>query len=412
MKLKHYKILLFLLIGFTVKGQSLIYFKIDDLSTIRKEYLEDGNYAKEIKTLIELANELSDNKIYSITKYKSPLGEEALHDYFSDSPYWWPVPDDPTAPYIRYDGKRNPDRFMKHKEELQNFYKTIVALSFASYFANNKTYSQKANNLLKAWFVDEATKMNPNLKYSQMIRNRTKKRGVGIIEGRRFALMTDAINLLKIDDAISDSLYNEIKTWYNEYLTWLTESYYGLDEKERGNNHSTWWAMQVATIASFLNDSDEVKMIDDYSKHFLLDNQFDAQAHQPKEEERTKSLSYSIFNVTAHSYLNAALIKHNINNWNYVNKNGVKLIDAIDYLIPFLKDPSKWKLQQITKLDNTDPLFLAVSGLKLNNYYYLKTFNRLSEYDKRKMEKPSFEPMQIVFDSVIIKKMEENKKVK
>src|ERR1700752_2853540 len=29
------------------------------------------------------------------------------HDYYSEAPYWWPNPEDPTGPYVRQDGQLN-----------------------------------------------------------------------------------------------------------------------------------------------------------------------------------------------------------------------------------------------------------------------------------------------------------------
>src|SRR5690349_10017590 len=40
------------------------------------------------------------------------------HDYYSEAPYWWPDPENPSGPYIRKDGQFNPDRFLENKNAL------------------------------------------------------------------------------------------------------------------------------------------------------------------------------------------------------------------------------------------------------------------------------------------------------
>ena len=43
-----------------------------------------------------------------------PVGvtpEPDPHDYYSEAPYWWPNPDNPTGPFVRKDGQVNPNRF-------------------------------------------------------------------------------------------------------------------------------------------------------------------------------------------------------------------------------------------------------------------------------------------------------------
>lgn len=407
----HILSIMFLMITNIIFSQSLGIFEYSDLQNIKSRFLEKGEFQKEINVIKNFADEEFEKSPYTIVKYTSPKTIDGTkNDYYSDSPYWWPNPEDSSAPYIRNDGVRNPDRFMNHKIEAQLFYKAIIYLSFANYFTDDPQYSIKVNDLFRVWFIDEATKMNPNLKYSQMIRNRTRKRGVGIIEGRRFAFTLEAIKLLYLTDSIDNDVYNGVVTWYKEFLTWLTESYYGLDEKQRGNNHSTWWSVQVAAISDFVKDEENIKMIDDHSKHYLLDNQIDKDSRQPLEEERTKSLSYSVFNTTAHSYLNAILYNHKIDNWNYININGKKLTDVIDYLLPYTLDPTKWELKQISTLDTSSPLFLAYTGLKLNNINYLQSYSELSKYDETKMKKTSFDPMQIIADLIININLRQNGK--
>ena len=37
------------------------------------------------------------------------------HDYYSEAPYWWPDPANPSGPYLRRDGEINPDRFTANR---------------------------------------------------------------------------------------------------------------------------------------------------------------------------------------------------------------------------------------------------------------------------------------------------------
>jgi len=36
--------------------------------------------------------------------------------------------------------------------------------------------------------------------------------------------------------------------WFEEYLQWLTHSKNGIEERRSGNNHASWWAVQVAAV--------------------------------------------------------------------------------------------------------------------------------------------------------------------
>lgn len=391
---------------FTSIAQSLGVFNLDDLEKVKIEYLENNKYSFEIDNLKLLAELAIKQSPFTITKFDPPtIAGITINDYYSDSPYWWPVEGSPNSPYIRKDGLRNPDRFMEHKNELSEFYKGLTALVFYRYFTNDTSYDNRINRILKTWFIAEETKMNPHLKYSQLIKNRTRVRGVGIIDGRRLGVLTEAILLFKESGKIKEDIFHGIKIWYNDYLNWLLESEYGIDEKNRGNNHGTWWALQIASISNFLQNMDVIKTIDSYSKHFLIDNQIDSNAKQPLEEERTRSLAYSVFNLNAHTLLSSILNKYDLDNLKYRNKNGVNLIEVIDKLISFVEAPENWEIKQIKKFDNSKPYFLGVAGLQLENKHYLKIYSKLSNYEKSDLHKETFDPMHIVLDAVVKNKL-------
>jgi hypothetical protein len=70
----------------------------------------DTNASSSYRTLIERADRALKQKIVTVVHKKSvpPSGDK--HDYMSQAPYWWPDPQQPDGlPYIRHDGKVNPE---------------------------------------------------------------------------------------------------------------------------------------------------------------------------------------------------------------------------------------------------------------------------------------------------------------
>src|SRR5262245_5850507 len=116
----------------------------------------------------------------TVTSSRSSRSAGSLHDYFSEADYWWPDPKDPSGPYIRRDGLSNPDNFTGHRHALIRLSVQVPALAAAWLLTGDRRYSAHAVKHLRAWFIDPATQMNPNLQYSQAIHGLATGRGTGI----------------------------------------------------------------------------------------------------------------------------------------------------------------------------------------------------------------------------------------
>jgi len=95
-----------------------------------------------------------------------PSGDK--HDYMSIAPYWWPNPNTPKGlPYVRRDGEINSDRDQtSDRKRLDNMVQAVKTLSLGYFFTGQEEYAAKATKLLRVWFLEEATKMNPHLRYA------------------------------------------------------------------------------------------------------------------------------------------------------------------------------------------------------------------------------------------------------
>ena len=109
-----------------------------------------------------------------------------IHDYYSEAPYWWPNPDNPSGPYIRKDGQANPDRFLWNKAALNSMSDAVFTLGTAAFLLDDSRYAQRAARIVQTWFLNPKTHMNPNLEYAQAVPGVNTGRGAGILEGRVF----------------------------------------------------------------------------------------------------------------------------------------------------------------------------------------------------------------------------------
>lgn len=223
------------------------------------------------------------------------------HDYFSMGPYWWPDPAKPDGlPYIRRDGEVNPEA--RRNSDAGAFAKTCEAvevLATVAYVTGEARYAEKAAELARTWFLDPATRMNPNFQHAQAIPGITTGRGIGIIEAQHLMRANDGLALLAGFAAWTEADRAAMRAWNEQFYHWLTTSKNGLDEKGWHNNHGSWYDAQTAHLALVLGrDGDARKILTD-GLHVRLAKQIEPDGRQPHELERTRSLAYSIYNLEA-----------------------------------------------------------------------------------------------------------------
>jgi Alginate lyase len=276
-----------------------------------------------------------------------PSGDK--HDYMSLGPYWWPNPDTPDGlPYVRHDGRRYPGiRKIPNRGDLGDMSFAVETLALAYYFTGEEKYAERAAILVRAWFLDPATQMNPNLKFAQAIRGVNDGRGIGIIETRSFANVLDSVGLLAESASWTEADQRGLRDWFDKYLSWLLESDPGREERAQKNNHGTYYDIQVAAYAHFLGNSDlAVEVLRDVGPQRIA-VQIEPDGRQPLELARTKAWGYSVANLTGLMTL-ARMAQHlDIDLWTFETTDGRSIRKAIDFLLPFGLGKRKWTYRQI-----------------------------------------------------------------
>jgi hypothetical protein len=314
---------------------------------------------------------------WSVTAHRpGALSQAGPHDFFSEGPYWWPDPAKPGGPYIRRDGEVNPERFTANDDDLSAMAETVLQLGLAAYFLKDQAAAGRAWKIIDVWFLQPGTYMTPNLEYGQAIRGVTTGRGIGIIDSRPLIWCVQGAALLEScfpDPAKAAGL----KQWFAQYVQWLTTSRKGTDERDNGNNHATWWAAQVAAYSVYCGDEKSEQLAYDHYRNVLVPTQLKPDGSAPKEEARTKSLSYTCMNLDGFALLCRLAEKRGHDLWSFQTKDGAGVLTSFAYAARFLRDPSAWKKRQITPAGRIRPYFPALAGMGAKRPEWIELQKRL-----------------------------------
>jgi len=311
-----------------------------------------------------------------------PSGDK--HDYMSQGPYWWPTPKTPNGlPYIRRDGERNPEiaKITDHdyREKVQH---DSRALALAFYLTGIEAYAARAALLLRTWFLDPTTRMNPNLNFGQGIPGITTGRGTGIIDTVGLTDVVDAVGLLAGSRNWTANDQKGMEKWFVDYLAWLQQSNNGRDEADAKNNHGTFYDMQVADFALFVGKHDLARVVISEAKQKRLARQVTPEGSQPLEAARTRGFSYSVFNLRGLMEL-AKLGEHvGVDLWHFQTEDGRSIRRAVDFLLPYATGEKKWEHQQITEFKPQEfvPLLLE-AAIKFKNPDYEQAAQKIGVAD-------------------------------
>jgi len=296
--------------------------------------------------LAELAEEYYSLSPLSVTFHKSPAESGNPHDFFSEGTYWWPDEANPNGPYIKRDGETNPNRFTHHLNDLNTLSKAVCVLAQAGLFLDNGRYFEKAIQLIKVWFLDKETKMNPHLEYAQAIRGICSGRFIGIIDTHWLIALVVGANIIEMSGLFPEEI-SGLKEWFSEYILWLNTSPKGLEEKHYHNNHSNWWNSQVATYSAFTGNDTLLAECFDKFKDDILANQIDENGIFIDEITRTMSFTYTIFNMTACTIICEIAYHKGVDLWNVTSENGHSFKQCVAFFKPFYDNPFLWKYPQL-----------------------------------------------------------------
>ena len=281
-----------------------------------------------------------------------PSGDK--HDYMSQAPYCWPNPvTEDGLPYIHRDGEVCPERAdIPDAAASGTMARNVEILALAYWFTGDERYAEHAAEFIRTWFLNPETRMNPNLNYTQRWPGLFEGRPYGILDVWRITIVVDSIGLLAGSRAWTDEDHTAAEAWFAEYLEWLRTSDLGDQAEHSSNNHGSWYDVQVMSYAQFLGRDGLAVEFAEQAKQRRIAAHIEPDGSQPQELKRTKSWSYSIYNLEALFRIAVLADRAGVDLWNWESEDGRSLRGALEYLVPYGRDHSGWEYKQITDWHN------------------------------------------------------------
>ena len=322
---------------------------------------EDPSLPPEAKAMaikiVKEADKRVGKPVITITENENLQASKNPHDYFSIGRYFWPDPSKSDGlPWINRDGETNPDAVKASDEKkLGEMIHAVEYLALAYHLTGDEKYGSEAVRFLRGFFLDAETKMNPHLDYGQSVPGKATGRGWGLIDTRGFMVLPDVLKLLEKCPAWTVKDREGMKAWWTAYGDWMQTSRIGLQEKKAPNNHGAAYDVQLSAVLVMADKEEDAKKVLGESLPARLDAHITSDGKQPRELARTKSWSYSCFNLK--NICKGAVMANSlgIDLWSHEGEGGKgSLRKAMLYLVPFLKNPDGWAEKQITKFDSKE----------------------------------------------------------
>lgn len=268
---------------------------------------------------------------YSVVDKTTVAASGDRHDYFSPAPYWWPDPSSETGlPFISKDGERVPGLELYGSESgnfdrtrLQFLFDDTLTLALAWAVFGDRRYAEHGACLVRTWFLDERTRMNPHLVYAQIRAGHNDNKGVGrgLIEFKDVYWFLDAIRLIERSEALTPNESADLRSWFTSYANWLDADPAAIGEFNASNNHGVFFDVQRAAIAGFLGDGAALSRIRLNCRE-RLHGHFAEDGSLPAELARTRPRHYVMFTLQGWTALARLMSSIGDDLWGYRTADG------------------------------------------------------------------------------------------
>jgi len=314
----------------------------------------------------------------TITKFHAPYSQGTPNDYYTMGDSWFPDPSITSGlPYKQHPGQVNPDNFTDDRKCLSQMRENVAALAAAYKITGNNRYASVAAEWLRVFFLDPATRMNPNLTYAQSVPGVAKGRTMGVSDAMPLVEIPKAIEALQSSPNFPSETVTGMKEWCSNYVAWLTDNI-GDDVPNLANSHALMYWMEIASLSEFAGDQDKVTEARTQYKTLLLPGQLNSDGSF-NHNGKYRSYSTAVTQMDSLATLCQLLSTPEDDLWHFKSSNDHDIHMAMEHMYPFIEDKSRWPSPPESSEDGWPArrVCLLFTGMALNEPKYINLWKRL-----------------------------------
>ncbi len=294
--------------------------------------------------ILSAAAQALTQKPQTVTATPAPVNDLDPHLYYSEDTEWWPKNGDADAPYEHRPGRNNPQAFTAHRDAVVRLNGIVAACVAAWRLTAEKRYADHAMLHLRAWFLEETTKMQPDLEHAACIPKQTEGTPRGVEETVALAEVVRTVSFLCAYTGVAtEEEAAGLRAWFGFFASWLNESKKGFIARESKDRLAICWTLQAAECARFVhNDALQLECSHRFRDKLLRQMNFDGEF--PLELHRPDAYAASIFTLDCLSLTCEVLSTPMDRLWDYALPDGRGMRSAVAFLYPALENRGTWKL--------------------------------------------------------------------
>jgi len=344
-------------VGNSATARTFIY-NLDYLQVSKQAWQDGELWAVEaVSPLIKIAEADMTSGLYSVTKtfHLIPVPNATPNDFISIGAYYWPNPNTQNGlPYVKRPGHVNPDA-AGSLSELNPLSEAVNRLGLSYFFTGNEKYARRAGQLVRAFFINRNTKMNPNTEFGKIIPGVSNTGGFVVAGiGNAFRSLYEGLGLIESSKYWREEDKRHMQTWSKKFLNWMETTPKGQKEFRAKGNHGSNYDMIATLLSMYVDDTlQATRHVRNYMNR--IPKQFATDGMQPFEMHAVNNLMYSVYNLGVAANIANLGEKLGLDVWDVRGSGGGGMRRTTDFLLPYMNGTKTWTYWPSTEVFPKSP---------------------------------------------------------